>query len=162
MGEQKSKQSGPEVERSRKRSREGQTEKARALAHTHTPIPTSPLPHHPSTCTYALDGVCAKEVPCTARADTKLVEGGVRVGPEEIAHGPLVWDLHLAVNDADAIDRVQRGREAAVHTQHPVINERSQGQVVKHVCAQAADAKIGGGAVACGLLWCACVLCMSE
>ena len=41
----------------------------------------------------------------------------VRVRPQQVAHGALVRDLLHAVDAADVVERVDRGRQAAVQTE---------------------------------------------
>ena len=55
----------------------------------------------------------------------------IGVGPEEVAHGTLVWDLLEPVQGPDMVQRVDAGREAAVQTEYLAVNQRGQGQVVE-------------------------------
>ena len=63
-----------------------------------------------------LDDVLAEQEAGPARGEPPAVDV-VRVRPEEVAHGALVGHLLLAVEEPDLVDRVDQGREAAVHAE---------------------------------------------
>mmetsp|Transcript_20571 Transcript_20571/g.52340 ORF Transcript_20571/g.52340 Transcript_20571/m.52340 type:complete len:241 (-) Transcript_20571:499-1221(-) len=50
----------------------------------------------------------------------------LRVGPHEIAHRSIVRHLLLAVDDADLVERVDGGGEAAVHAEDLVLDDRRE------------------------------------
>ena len=57
----------------------------------------------------------------------------IRVGPEQVAHGPLVRHLLYAVERPDVVERVDAGREAAVEAEDLVVDQRGEGEVVEEV-----------------------------
>lgn len=80
-----------------------------------------------------LDHARAEGVAGAARRQRELVALGVRVGPHQVGHGPLVGDLAEPVDDLDLVDGVDRGRQAAVHAEDLVVDDDRQGQEVEHV-----------------------------
>jgi len=82
------------------------------------------------------DDVGAKEVARAARREAPPVNV-LGVGPHEVAHGALVRHLDLAVQHADLVQRVDGGRQAAVHAEDAVLDERGEREVVKDVDAVA-------------------------
>jgi hypothetical protein len=58
-----------------------------------------------------------------------------RIGPEEIAHGPVWRRLLEPVQAADVVESAQLGREATVHAQKLLIHESRERQAVKRVHA---------------------------
>ena len=93
----------------------------------------------PQDMTHAVDGeelahdLRAERVPGAARAERELIALGVRVAPDEVGHGALVWDLAEAVDDLDLVDGVDAGAEAAVHAEDLVGDDDGECQVVEHV-----------------------------
>eukprot|EP00961_Rhodomonas_salina_P141379 1903451-Rhodomonas_salina.2 len=78
--------------------------------------------------------VSSKQVPSAARAQAPAVNVlGVR--PHEVAHGPVVRDLLLAVYRADLVERVDGGRESAVDAEDLAFDQRREREVVEHFCA---------------------------
>jgi hypothetical protein len=59
-----------------------------------------------------LDDLGAKRVAGAAGREAELVAVRVRVGPDEVRHGPFVGDFAEAVDDLDLVDGVDRGGEA--------------------------------------------------
>ncbi|KAG7730348.1 hypothetical protein KL933_000143 [Ogataea haglerorum] len=65
------------------------------------------------------------------------------VGPQQVAHEPVVRDLLFAVDQPDLVDRLDRRAQPAVHAQHAAVraraaqNVRPEREVVKHVAAVA-------------------------
>ncbi len=57
------------------------------------------------------------------------------VGPEEVAHGAVVRDLDFAVDGADLVEGVDGWREAAVHAEDGVVDERRETQIVENLRA---------------------------
>lgn len=47
----------------------------------------------------------------------------LRIGPDEIAEGALVWNLLVSVNVADLIERPDLGTEAAVHAENVLVDD---------------------------------------
>ena len=66
----------------------------------------------------------------------------VRVGPEQVAHGPLVRHLLHAVEGADVVERVDAGRQAAVEAEDLVVDEGRQGEKVEEVGEAFPDAGV--------------------
>ena len=62
------------------------------------------------------DDVGAEEEARTTRRQAPAFDL-IRVGPEQVAHGAFVGDFLLAVDEADFVDGVDEGREAAVHAE---------------------------------------------
>lgn len=90
-----------------------------------------------------LGDVEPERVAGAARADPPAA-AVVGVGPQQVAHGPLVRHLLDAVELADVVERVDAGRQPAVQAKHLVVDQRRQRQVVKQVREQAPGL---GGAV---------------
>lgn len=63
-----------------------------------------------------------------------------RIGPEQVAHGPIGWWLFEPIKPAYVIERVYLGREAAVHAQKLLIHERGQWQAVERLHARVVHA----------------------
>lgn len=80
-----------------------------------------------------LDDAGAERVAGAARRERELVALRVRVGPDEVGHGPFVGDLAEAVDDLDLVDGVDGGREAAVHAEDLVVDDDGEGEEVEHV-----------------------------
>ena len=57
----------------------------------------------------------------------------IRVGPEQIAHGPLVGNLLEPVQGSDVVQGVDAGRESAMKTEDLTIHESCERKVVKQV-----------------------------
>eukprot|EP00166_Cyanidium_caldarium_P005904 ctg_754.g447 len=57
----------------------------------------------------------------------------VGVGPQQITHRALVRHLLHPIQRPDLIQRVHRGRQAAVQTQNAVVDQRCQRHIVEHV-----------------------------
>ena len=55
----------------------------------------------------------------------------IGVGPEEVTHGTLVWDLLEPVQSSDMVQRVDTRGEAAVQTEYLAVNQCGQWQVVE-------------------------------
>ena len=55
----------------------------------------------------------------------------IRVGPEQIAHGPLVGNLLEPVQGSDVVQGVDAGGQTAVETEDLTVYQRRQGQVVE-------------------------------
>lgn len=80
-----------------------------------------------------LDHVAPKRVPCPAGTQTELVSFRVRVAPDQIGHGPFVWDLPEPVDDLDLVDAVDARRQAPVHAEDLVVDHHGEGEEVEHV-----------------------------
>ena len=70
-----------------------------------------------------LHDVAAKEVARPARAQPPPINV-LRIRPHEIAHRSIVRHLLLAVDHPDLIERVDRWREATVHAEDLVLDDR--------------------------------------
>ena len=57
----------------------------------------------------------------------------VGVGPEQVAHGPLVGDLLHPIELPHVVEGVDGRAEAAVEAEYVIIDEGRQGEVVKEV-----------------------------
>mmetsp|Transcript_3559 Transcript_3559/g.6806 ORF Transcript_3559/g.6806 Transcript_3559/m.6806 type:complete len:278 (+) Transcript_3559:505-1338(+) len=79
--------------------------------------------------------VAAEEVAGAARAEAPAVNI-LRVGPHEVAHRPLVRRLLQPVEVLDLVDGVERGREAAVHAEHRVVDDGGEAEAVEDVDAK--------------------------
>mmetsp|Transcript_3560 Transcript_3560/g.6810 ORF Transcript_3560/g.6810 Transcript_3560/m.6810 type:complete len:278 (+) Transcript_3560:505-1338(+) len=82
--------------------------------------------------------VAAEEVAGAARAEAPAVNI-LRVGPHEVAHGAVVRNLLLAVDDPYLVERVDRWRQAAVYAENLVLDERREGEIVENLGAVAPD-----------------------
>lgn len=74
--------------------------------------------------------VLAESVTGTTRRDSPAA-AVVGVGPEEIAHGPLMRYLLDAVQGSDVVEGVDAGRKTTVQTEDLVVNQGSEGKVVE-------------------------------
>lgn len=77
-----------------------------------------------------------EEISSATRAD-RPATNFVRVTPHQITHRPVVGNLLLAVESADLIKGVDRGRETTVDAENLVINDCSQCQIVEDLSAVA-------------------------
>mmetsp|Transcript_31083 Transcript_31083/g.91139 ORF Transcript_31083/g.91139 Transcript_31083/m.91139 type:complete len:336 (-) Transcript_31083:76-1083(-) len=84
------------------------------------------------------DHVAAKEVARASRRQPPPVDV-LRVGPHQVAHRAVVRDLLLPVDDADLVEGVDGGGEAAVHAEDLVLDQRRERQVVEDLCAVPPD-----------------------
>mmetsp|Transcript_33163 Transcript_33163/g.105757 ORF Transcript_33163/g.105757 Transcript_33163/m.105757 type:complete len:344 (+) Transcript_33163:85-1116(+) len=84
------------------------------------------------------DHVAAKEVARASRRQAPPVDV-LRVGPHQVAHRAVVRDLLLPVDDADLVEGVDGGGEAAVHAEDLVLDQRRERQVVEDLCAVPPD-----------------------
>ena len=66
--------------------------------------------------------VPAEQIPRAARRQTPAVDL-LRVGPEQIAHGPVVGHLLLPIDDADLIEGVDARTESAVDGEDLVLDD---------------------------------------
>mmetsp|Transcript_39432 Transcript_39432/g.127611 ORF Transcript_39432/g.127611 Transcript_39432/m.127611 type:complete len:314 (-) Transcript_39432:100-1041(-) len=91
-------------------------------------------------CVQELVGdVGTKDVAGAARGDAPALDVVVRVGPHQVAHRAVVRDLLLPVDDADLVEGVDGGGEAAVHAEDLVLDQRRERQVVEDLCAVPPD-----------------------
>mmetsp|Transcript_7641 Transcript_7641/g.22879 ORF Transcript_7641/g.22879 Transcript_7641/m.22879 type:complete len:248 (-) Transcript_7641:431-1174(-) len=81
-----------------------------------------------------LADVAAEEVPRPPRAQPPSYHL-LRVRPKQVAHGALVGNLLLPVDQPDLVDRRNVRRETAVHPEHDAVHQGGQRQVVKHLNA---------------------------
>ena len=65
----------------------------------------------------------------------------LRVRPQQVAHGPILRDLCEARQRADLIDRVDRGREPAVHAEDCAVDQRREREVVEEVGEEPPDVR---------------------
>ncbi len=82
-----------------------------------------------------LADVRPERVPSAARRDAPAL-AVIRVGPQQVAHGALVWHLLQALERAHRVQRVDRRRQAAVETEDLPLDDGRHGQVVKEVREQ--------------------------
>mmetsp|Transcript_99434 Transcript_99434/g.256998 ORF Transcript_99434/g.256998 Transcript_99434/m.256998 type:complete len:343 (+) Transcript_99434:194-1222(+) len=82
--------------------------------------------------------VLAEGVACAARRDAPAA-AVVGVGPEQVAHGPLVGHFLDSVELADVVEGVEGGRDATVHADDLVLDHRRHGQVVEGVREELPD-----------------------
>mmetsp|Transcript_20055 Transcript_20055/g.51700 ORF Transcript_20055/g.51700 Transcript_20055/m.51700 type:complete len:279 (+) Transcript_20055:173-1009(+) len=78
--------------------------------------------------------VSPEQVACSARTQAPAVDI-LRIGPHQIAHGAIVRHLLLAVDHAHLVERVDGGREAAMHAEDAVLDDRRQREVVEDLRA---------------------------
>lgn len=71
-------------------------------------------------------------VPSTARRDTPAT-AIIRITPQQIAHGALMRDFLDAVQGADVVESIDGRAQPTVETEDLVLNESSEGEVVKEV-----------------------------
>lgn len=62
-----------------------------------------------------------------------------RIGPQQVAHGPVVGHLELAIYGPNLIKGLYAGREAAVHAEDLAVYDGREAEVVKDLCAVAPD-----------------------
>jgi len=79
-----------------------------------------------------LRDVLTEGVSCSSRRDAPA-SSVIRVRPEQVTHGTLVWHLLESVQGADMIQRVNTGTESTVETEDLTVHQSSEGQVVKQV-----------------------------
>ena len=79
-----------------------------------------------------LRDVLTEGVSCSSRRDAPA-SPVIRVRPEQVTHGTLVWHLLESVQGADVIQRVNTGTETTVETEDLTVHQSSEGQVVKQV-----------------------------
>ena len=72
------------------------------------------------------------------------------VGPEQVAHGPLVRHLLLAVQGAHGVQGGHGGGEAAVDSQDAAVDEGGERQIVK--CVRAVPPNVRGAVLADALV----------
>jgi len=80
-----------------------------------------------------LDHLCAKGVSSASWAEGELVSFWVRITPDQVGHGPFVWNLAKAVDNLDLVDGVNRGRQAAVYAEYLVVDDHGQGKEIEHI-----------------------------
>ena len=78
----------------------------------------------------SLGNVLSKSVSSTPRRDTPAAPV-VGVGPEQVAHGPLVRHLLKTVQSANVVQSVDAGTQAAVQAENLSVHQSCQWQVVK-------------------------------
>merc|ERR1719394_1659372 len=77
-----------------------------------------------------LRDVLSERVPGTAGGDAPSAPV-VRVRPKQVAHGSLVGDLLDAVELADVVQRVERGRQPPVHAYDLILDHCCYRQIVE-------------------------------
>lgn len=75
----------------------------------------------------------AECVPRPARRQAEFVAFGVGVGPDEVGHGAFVRDFAEAVDDADLVEGVDGGGQAAVDAEDAVVDDDAEGEEVEEV-----------------------------
>ena len=80
------------------------------------------------------DDVAAEEVAGAARREPPPVNV-LRIRPHQVAHRAVVRHLLLPVDDADLVERVDRGREAAVDAEDLVLDDGREREVVEDLGA---------------------------
>lgn len=78
--------------------------------------------------------VAAEQIPGPARRQAPPVDL-LRVGPEQIAHGPVVGHLLLPVDDADLVEGVDAGAQSAVDGEDLILDDGRKAEVVKYLRA---------------------------
>jgi len=63
----------------------------------------------------------------------------VRIGPQQITHGPFVRHLLYSIERANMVERVDRRRQAAVQTEYLALDERGERQIVEQVREELPD-----------------------
>lgn len=71
-------------------------------------------------------------VPRTTRGDTPAASV-VRIRPQEITHGTLVGNFLDAVQSPDVVQSVDTRRQSTVEAENLVVDQSSEGQVVKQI-----------------------------
>mmetsp|Transcript_27977 Transcript_27977/g.56335 ORF Transcript_27977/g.56335 Transcript_27977/m.56335 type:complete len:299 (-) Transcript_27977:449-1345(-) len=95
-----------------------------------------PRDHFELVCVEELVGnVRAEDVARAALRDTPPLDVVIGVRPHQVAHGPLVRRLLHTHQVLDLVDCVERGRQAAVHAEHHVVDDRTQAEHVEDVDA---------------------------
>mmetsp|Transcript_28437 Transcript_28437/g.82252 ORF Transcript_28437/g.82252 Transcript_28437/m.82252 type:complete len:203 (-) Transcript_28437:253-861(-) len=78
--------------------------------------------------------VPTEQIPGPARRQAPPVDL-LRVGPEQIAHGPVVGHLLLPIDDADLIEGVDARTQSAVDGEDLVLNDGRKAEIVKDLRA---------------------------
>ena len=78
----------------------------------------------------SLGNVLSKSVSSTPRRDAPAAPI-VGIGPEQVAHGPLVRHLLKTVQSANVVQSVDAGTQAAVQAENLSVHQSCQWQVVK-------------------------------
>lgn len=79
-----------------------------------------------------LGNILAKGVAGATGRDTPAA-AIVGVGPQQVAHGALVWHLLDPVERPNVVERVDAGREASVKAEDLVVDQGCEGEVVEQV-----------------------------
>jgi len=77
-----------------------------------------------------LRNILAKRVPSTSGRDAPAA-AVIRVRPQEIANGTLVWHLLDSVKLSDLVESVYRWRETTMETEDLALNNSGEGKVIE-------------------------------
>ena len=75
--------------------------------------------------------VWAKQVSSATRAGRKALGYIIRIGPQQIAHWPIVWDFLSSINAADLVHKWNRRRQTTVNTEDRAFDYCCQTETVK-------------------------------
>lgn len=84
----------------------------------------------------------AKSVASSPWAEREFVPIAVRITPDQVRHGALVWDLPETVDNLDLVNAVNAGAESSVDAEDLVVDNTGQRKVVEHVGEMVPDGSV--------------------